>query len=256
MEVQGKDALIFFNIDGTYVEFGCAETVGIERSMELIETTTEGTGYNKTFAGQSLSYFLNLSGLVLNESELVTVWDLFLQQENMFELPYRIVMTDVGGSIKTITGKVLVQNLTISADQTDLASSSFQLAGTGPITLTDAPAPIITIETTGEGIGAIDSLTLRTTDLSNEWAFVGSVGVGQTESWILDGVSGRPGPGEYYLEVVVSSDQPVNHFTVDAPPGANTVVGSGSTILDTAPFGNAVAFDFTQSRTITFNVGS
>lgn len=256
-EVLGRDALIYFNITGTYREYGCAESISISFDAELIETSTIGTGSDATYDYQKSTYSISLSGLIVNESLQVTIWDLLFQQRGFLATPYRIVFTDGVGNIKTVSGNVLIPNVTMNAEQSDFGTGSVQFQGTGePEIVNEVAVPIITIETTGTGDGEITTLILRDPSTLDEWTFVGSIPIGSSETWVLTGVGGQPGPGEYYIEAVVNSDQATNHFIVDAPPTANQLVGSGSTTLDTAPFGNFVAFDFTTNRTITFLVGS
>lgn len=256
-EVLGKDALIYFNLTGIYREYGCAESISISFDAELIETSTVGTGKDATYDYQKSTYSISLSGLVQNESLQVTAWDMVFQQRQFLTVPYRIIFTDVLGTIKSVNGHVVIPNITMSAEQNDFMTGSLQLQGTGEPEMTDEVAvPIITIETTGTGTGEITQLILRDPATLNEWTFAGSIPNGSSETWILSGVGGQPGPGEYYIEAVVESDEAVNHFIVDAPPTANVEAGSGSTVLDTSPFGNFVAFDFTTNRTITFNIGS
>lgn len=255
-EVLGRDALIYFNLTGIYREYGCAESISISFDAELIETSTVGTGKDATYDYQKSTYSISLSGLVQNESLQITAWDLFFQQRQFLTVPYRIIFTDTVGNIKSLNGYVVIPNITMSAEQTDFMTGSIQLQGTGEPEMTDEVAvPIITIETVGAGTGAITSLILRDPATLDEWSFVGSIPNGNTETWVLDGVSGRPGPGEYYIEFVVSTEEDENHLSTDAPPTANVSIGAGAgQVIDTAPYGNTVIYDFTQSRTITFTL--
>jgi hypothetical protein len=256
MEVQGKDALIYFNIDGTFKEYGCAENITVDSIAEIIETSTVGSGTDRDFGYQSKTKTISLTGLVLNDDPtLITVWDLYDQQDNFLSTNFRIVFTDTAGNIKTMAGSVIFPQITWSADQTDLASSTITMQTTGGITLSaDAIVPIVTIEVTGVGTGQIDSITLTDSVTLSSWTLAGPIT--GTDTWVLDGISGRPGPGAYYIEPAVTSSEAANTVSTDAPPTASVSVGSGSTIMNTTPFGNNVLFDFTANRTITLNLGS
>jgi hypothetical protein len=262
MEVQGKDALMFFNLDGTFKEFGCAENITVDSIAEIIETSTVGSGTDRDFDYQSKTKNISLTGLVLNDDPtMITVWDLYNQQENFLTTNFRIVFTDTAGNIKTMAGSVIFPQITWSADQTDLASSTITMQTTGGITLSDdAVVPIITIEVVDGLIsgstGEIGSITLTDPTTMLSWTITGPFTIGTTNTWVLDGVAGRPGPGAYHIEAVTDSDQMDNHLITDAPPTATKHVSSGPQIVNTNPYGNTILYDFTANRTITFNVGT
>jgi hypothetical protein len=263
MEVQGKDALMFFNLDGTFKEFGCAENITVDSIAEIIETSTVGTGTDRTFDYQSKAKTISLTGLVLNDDPtLITVWDLWDQQDNFLAAPFRIVFTDTGGTVKTLSGDAIFPNINLSADQTDLASSSISMQVTGTMILTHgAIVPIVTIQVVnavgGGATGQITTLTLTDpVTLAPYLAPGGPFLIGTSTTWDLDGVGGNPVSGTYFVEATTNSNQADNIFITNAPPGGQLSVPTGAQSVNTFPFGTLVQYDFTANRNVRFVIGT
>lgn len=254
----GKDIIFSVFDDPIYKPVACNISCELTSSMEITPRLPLSDGKWKEFRGDSLEWGVFCENIIILDDVLskAGVPLLVLTQHNMIELLAQFTIS-AGGLDYVLSGKVIIPSIVLSGAATGFGNASVEFKGTGPLTISnDIPVPTITIETTGVGDGEITSLILRDPSTLAEWTFVGSIPVGSTESWVLTGFGGQPGPGEYYIEAIVTSDQATNHFIVDAPPTANVAVGSGTTNLDSAPFGNSVAFDFTESRTITFLVGS
>lgn len=254
----GKDIIFSVFDDPIYKPVACNISCELTSSAEIISRLPLASGHWKEYRYDSLEWGVFCENVIILDDVLskAGVPLLVLTQHNMLELLAQFTIS-AGGLDYVLSGKVIIPSIVLSGAATGFGNSSVEFKGTGPLTISnDIPVPTITIETTGTGDGEITQLILRDPSTLAEWTFAGSIPNGSSESWILTGFGGQPGPGEYYIEAIVNSDQATNHFVVDAPPTANVSVGSGATNLDTAPFGNTVAFDFTTSRTITFLVGS
>ena len=213
--VQGRDVIIQLNVDGsTYLEFGCAEDMSLERVAELVETSTISTGVFKTWDYQSLDYTINLSGLVLNDDPSVKVWDLWAQQENFLVVPYRMIFTDPDGIVKAIVGRLLVKSIAFSGPSEDLASSTIQLQGSGPTIVLDSVGEVELELQVAASVGTASIKDVIITDaIGNETlVYAGPLNQGSTATVSIPS-------GTYHIRATLNTNQPYGLYSSDAAPG-------------------------------------
>jgi predicted secreted protein len=259
-KVKGNDVIVWAFDDPDFKPVACSTSCTLEVNAEIIEKMTVNSGVWKEPDYQSLEWKVTVDNVIIldDASTKFGAINLLEAQINFLSLLIQFSLTD-GTLTKVITGRVIVPSNVFTGGVDDFARHSVVLQGTGAFAISnDLAIPIITIDVNGIGgaAGRINSITLIDTATLLTWTITGPFDIGTSNTWVLDGLAGRPGPGAYYVEAGVQSDQLTNHFIMNAPPTVNASVGSGITDLNTAPFGNSVAYDFTVSRTITFNVGS
>lgn len=241
--VRGKDVIIYFNIDGTYEEFGCAETMNIEKVAEIIETSTAGTGVDKTWDYQSKEYSIGLSGLVLNDDPKLTVWGLWAVQDNFLTAPYRMVFTDPSGTLKAVVGIVLIRSINLDGSQEDLASSTLQFQGSGPTLILDSLTPVqLTMQVvTSPGTVTMGNIRIKDELGIETVVFAGTITNGTSQ--VVDII-----PGSYQIRATLNSDRPFNLFYSDALPGFAEHLDGAQTNVVYWPEANSSIWDFTASR--------
>lgn len=129
--ILGKDVIIQFYKGGNFFNYACAENVEIQFSMETKEVKTVGDGVWKRKRGQSLSYQIELSGLIVDDNTLPHAFDLLDYYKNMTDINYRLLFYDNTGLKKTITGYALPINVNLGGGAEGFASGSITLSGNG-----------------------------------------------------------------------------------------------------------------------------
>lgn len=251
--VKGKDVIIWFNITGEgFDEFGCAETMNVERSAELIESSTISTGVNKTFDYQSLQYVISLSSLVLNDDPKITTWDLWAQQENFLVIPYRMVFTDPSGTVKAILGRVLVQSINLEGSEEDLASSTIQLQGSGATLILDSIGEVeLTIEVQADAGTASMSNIIITDGLGIETVvFAGTINQGGSQVVTIPA-------GTYHIRGTLTTNQAFALLISDAVPGFSQNISGPFTAVVYWPLpADSPIWDFTDDRFFKLHVSN
>lgn len=242
--------ILFFNLGSGFVEYGCVESVSIQRNTERIETSTLSTGTDKTWDYQSKDYSISVSGLVLNDDPKITVWQMWAVQDNFLKVPYKFVATDPDATVKAIIGVVMVDSINIEGSEEDLASSTIQLQGSGGVVVLDTADEVeLSLEVTSTPGGAAQMGNVILTDaLGNETnVFVGPLTEGNSTTVSII-------PGTYHIRATLTTDQDFNLYESDAIPGfAQQMPG---------PFTNQVywplpadfpIWDFTANRYLKFH---
>lgn len=247
--VQGKDVTIFFN-EGGWKEFGCAETISLERTSDLVEISTIGQGNHKKFDYNAFQYTINITGLILNDDPKVKVWDLWAYQSNMLSIPYRMVFTDPDATIKAVVGIVIINSINLSGSQEDLASSTIQLQGSGDTLLLDTIDEVeLEIQAFAIGSGAVAAIenVILTDALGIETnVLVGPQGAGAATTVQIPS-------GVYHIRATLSGNQAYNLLQSDAAPGFSENLGGPLSGYEFWPYPpNSPVWDFTVNRFLRF----
>lgn len=137
--VQGKNVVLFFFKDGGYQEFVCATECSIKIDTELKDVRTINGGKWKKKRGQSLSYRVSLSGLIMLETGSPRTFWLVDNQIQFLDLQWRMMFEDVeSGLIKIADGFALIASSELTSSSTSFANSNFEFDGNGELTLTDS----------------------------------------------------------------------------------------------------------------------
>jgi hypothetical protein len=131
--ILGIDVIIQFYKGGNFFNYGCAENVEIQFSMETKSVKTIGDGVNKRQKGQSLGYQIELSGLLLDDSTLPVAFDLLDYHRSMADINFRLLFYDNAGLKKTITGYALPINVNLAGGSEGFGSGNITLAGNGDL---------------------------------------------------------------------------------------------------------------------------
>lgn len=129
--ILGTDVIIQFYKGGNFYNYGCAESVEIQFSMETKSVKTVGDGVWKRKKGQSLEYQIELSGLLLDDTTLPVAFDLLDYFKNMTDINYRLLFYDNAGLKKTITGNALPINVNLGGGSDGFGSGNITLSGSG-----------------------------------------------------------------------------------------------------------------------------
>jgi hypothetical protein len=129
--ILGKDVIVQFYKGGNFYNYACAENVEIQFSMDTKSVKTVGDGVWKRSKGQSLSYQVELTGLILDDSIMPEAFDLLNYYKNMTDVNYRLLFYDNAGLKKTITGYALPINVNLGGGSEGFASGNITLSGNG-----------------------------------------------------------------------------------------------------------------------------
>lgn len=129
--ILGTDVIIQFYKGGNFFNYGCAESVEIQFSMETKSVKTVGDGIWKRNKGQSLSYQVELSGLIVDDNVQPVAFDLLDYLKNMADINFRLLFYDNAGLKKTITGYALPINVNLGGGSDGFGSGNITLSGSG-----------------------------------------------------------------------------------------------------------------------------
>ncbi len=131
MTVQGKDATLWFQKDGEFVPYMCASDITITIETEEVAIRTLGDGHYKKYASQSLSWKVDLNGLLQFDADNFTAFDIVDAQRNFVNVIVRVTFDDLTGNEKTIQGNAVVKTSALSASAGELVKADFNLLGSG-----------------------------------------------------------------------------------------------------------------------------
>jgi len=129
--ILGTDVIIQFYKGGNFFNYGCAESVEIQFSMETKNVKTVGDGVWKRKKGQSLDYQIELSGLIVDDNILPVAFNLLDYFKNMADINFRLLFYDNLGLKKTITGYALPINVNLGGGSEGFATGNITLSGSG-----------------------------------------------------------------------------------------------------------------------------
>lgn len=172
--VQGKNCVFQVNFGDGYKPVVCAKGFTVSIDTELKETTSRGSGVHKEYDYKSLSYSVNLTGLVkvIDLDGDVIFFDLAFYQKNFLELPWKALFTDPNGTIKSMRGLGIVRSSVFTASAAQLADTTVDIQGTGEYFIEDDLATvcindIATLKLNGVSVAPGSGLIIgNTTDLA------------------------------------------------------------------------------------------
>lgn len=259
VKVSGNDVIIRVFDDASFKPVACSTSCSLEVEVDTIEKLTVNSGVWSEPDYQSIRWRVTVDNIIILDDAGTKFNPVALleAQVSFLKLLVQFSLTD-GTNDKVFTGNVLVASNVFTGPVNEFARHQCVLQGSGAFTISnDLNPPSITIAVTGTGTGSITALTLTDPATSAVYTYSGvPIANGSSVTWTLDGAGSNPPAGSYYITATVTSDQLTNHFSTNAPPAANVAVGSGTTNLNSAPFGSSVLYDFTADRTITFTIGS
>jgi len=129
--ILGKDVIIQFYKGGAFFNYGCAENVEGQFSMETKSVKTVGDGIWKRQRGQSLGLQIELSGLIIDDSSIPVAFDLLDYFKNMTDIRYRLLFYDNAGLKKVIEGFALPINVNLGGGAEGHGTGSITLVGNG-----------------------------------------------------------------------------------------------------------------------------
>lgn len=134
MEVHGKNVLVKFMKGDTFVDWVCAEDCTITFTAELKQVKTRGDGVYKRPRAQSLSWGVELSGVLsIGDPTKYSGEDIIDYLMAMSTVPMQFIFDDADGHLLVYEGDVLPQNSTLSGPAADFSTQTHSLAGAGAL---------------------------------------------------------------------------------------------------------------------------
>jgi hypothetical protein len=135
--LQGNDCLFQINTTGSFKNLVCSKSFTLTVETETKETTTRGDGGWRDYDYKTIGYTITLSGLLklVDSSGRNTYNDLFQQQINFLEVPYRVIYTDASGNNSIIIGTVIITRTTLNTPAGSNVESDIELIGKGNFSL-------------------------------------------------------------------------------------------------------------------------
>lgn len=190
--INGKDCL-FSILDGdSYIPYICAKEVSIATTAALVETLTVGAGVWNKPAYQSLSYTIQLSGvLVLNSTTGFTGFDFLANQTNFVNVNWQLQFIDTAGVTKTARGQSVIESVAFTLSAGQLAADAISLPGYGSFTLIDGDydcgAEITDIDWVEAGLDVTITMAVTVDTAYVSYIISRSAGVALTGTAIHDG---------------------------------------------------------------------
>lgn len=154
--ILGKDVILQIYKGEGYWNYLCATNVEIDFSMETKETKTVGDGVWKRKRGQSLSYSINLDGILVINDVVANGFDLLEYYRNMVDIQFRIILTDEDLDQRVVIGTALVTNVNLSGGSEGHATGTMTLEGNGPVDILDDTIPCRANLTSAEYMGEFE----------------------------------------------------------------------------------------------------
>jgi hypothetical protein len=221
--VKGNDCILTFQLGETYNQVFCGKRFAINTETEVLETTTKGDGQYQDFDYHTLSYSIQIDGL-MKWGEGYNAFDVLSAQRTFMDVLYEMSWPDeVDPSIIWVMeGRVFVNTSTLGAVSSQIADHSFTFRGRGPYLLRNTAEPCYSaigagylLITTNEPTSA-DTKVIVTT-VSGDWA---------SFNYSLDGGSIVNVPDNEFLVGVLT---PGSHSITVWPVCPNGVQGTGAT---------------------------
>lgn len=221
--VKGNDCILTFQLGEEYNQIFCGKSFTIRTETEVLETTTKGDGQYQDFDYHSLSYTIDLDG-VMKWGDGYNAFDMLSAQRTFMDVLYKMTWPDeVDPSIIwVIEGRAFVNTSELGAVSAQLADHAFTLRGRGPYELRNTAEPCYSA--IGAGYLLITNNEPTTADtkvivtsVDGDWA---------SFDYQLDGGSTVTVFDNEFLVGVLS---PGSHTITVTPRCPNGVLGSGAT---------------------------
>lgn len=142
--VAAKDVTVLVDVDGDMIAVGCATSIELEFTNEIIGKTDVNAGLFRKKRVRISDFTGSVTGLItlFNTVSNVSAFHFLQEAVRRSELTMQFLFTDEDGNVKTITGVFLVQSERLSGGaESDFAEFDLQLEGTGGFEIADLPSP-------------------------------------------------------------------------------------------------------------------
>jgi predicted secreted protein len=204
MVVQGTGCLFELNTGGGFLPYACAKGFNISLNTETVEITSPVDGVWKDFDYDSLSYTIELSGLMkIPDDSDVKAFDIMGLQMGFTEALWRAIFDDGNGNVKVCTGTVIITNTSLNVQAGSMVDVPISLLGKGPYTIGDTTeiceAEIgtglfdVTVALEGGGGVTITINSVTGSPTRYDWSVDGGAENSSfTNSWFIGGLSDGP----------------------------------------------------------------
>ena len=144
--VKGENVIVTIYNGGEWQTYACGKSASISIDTDLIETSTTGTGINRTYLPTANTFSGTIDGLVnLDTPGMVTLPSLIALQLSQQLLNTRFTFIDEAENVFIFNANFYITNTSVSGAFSDAASFNIQMKGTGvPSTSSTPVTPIIT----------------------------------------------------------------------------------------------------------------
>jgi len=130
--IQGNNCLFQVDMGNGYKDVLCAKSFSIVFNTEEKEVTAPEDGYYKDFDYKSLSYTMNLNGVLQVPDEInPTVFDLLYYQQNFLEVVFRLAYQESEELVRLIYGRCIIKDVNLLATAGQLADGTVNMIGKG-----------------------------------------------------------------------------------------------------------------------------
>lgn len=142
--VQGKNCILYAYKDSEYIPFACGQELGITEDLEILPTTTVGSGKARTFMTRFYDWKLNISGVMMLRKEGGYAFlDLFTDEVRTNGLNIKAIFTDDQEVTQEFTGTVLFPSKSVTGTVGQIAKWTANMQGTGAYALNEFVLPYI-----------------------------------------------------------------------------------------------------------------
>lgn len=130
--VLGRNVILYVAGDYGDQVIYCARSCALNTSADLLETTTIGSGADKSFKQGRKSWQMSCDGLVKFAAglDVTDIWDKYDAADTV---NVTIKMDDTNGYIVTYIGTAIINSINITGTNNEVASYSVSFQGTGPL---------------------------------------------------------------------------------------------------------------------------
>lgn len=130
--IRGEDVSIELLFNDTYYPVLCGTDCVFNRIPEFIYSTNPSSGLFKSKKIRREEWNMSVSGLTKAENDASLTFFYLLQNAvRRLTLSIRMTFTDPDGNSKSISGNVLIGNMSINGSSTDFANATIEFEGTG-----------------------------------------------------------------------------------------------------------------------------
>ena len=246
--------MIKFNVHGSLEVYCYAKNFQIDINSEMVGVSTIGDGKWRKRKAKRHSFTVTMDALFLvtDTSPLVSSPDFLEQQLQEIETPFEILYTGENGGIHSMSGRVLIENMSFSATPSGFVSKNVSMLGNGRLNRGVAPVSLVDLEiqafATGTGAtAAIENVIITDQDGNETTVLVGPIGAGPATTVQIPA-------GVYHIRASLSGNQAYNLLESDAAPGFAENLGGPLSGYEYWPYPpNSPVWDFSVNRFLRFH---
>lgn len=255
--IQSTGCLFQVRLDADYKTLLCAKGFTPTFTAKVKETTTEGDGTYQDYDYDVKTASIQLeSVLVIQDNINPTSLDLFEFHRNMAEVPFRLLYFGQSGSVKSIEGFAIVEEINLPAAAGLLAEGSVKLTVKGEYTVADAIPQFVNLRIhIFNDPTAPAFLKFRLQDANGANVFQTDVlpqANGGNLANPLD-ITVQVPKGSWYYWFEFDTNNVNNVMTLDAPPTKSLGFNDKVTTDSSYP---TQLYDFTADRTLEISLGT